>query len=266
MIIGRLVVLLGAIAATPTAAADRASDYLTPHVAVGDRLDSVFSKATAITGDGFSPIVMRISGSASDRIAAVSRDEISEQEHYLYDGRPAGDDEVRVRDQGRTNCVDGKCAVNDQTSAPLFNPYLWGSIPTRLGVGSSWTATIANPWEIGPAGKERVRVARLDRAAGLIALVREGEGTGPSSDDARLTAVPVMAGGKKLTCRLIPGKSHWLGMATIVHGVTWADEIVVERTVELVADSGEHFQGTERVYTLFQRAPAALADPMRPTA
>jgi hypothetical protein len=256
-----------ALAATARAAAEvRAEDYLRPQVVVGDRLDSIFSKTVAITGDGFSPIVKRISGSASDHIAAVSSDEIIEHESYLYDGRPAGEDEVRVRDHGRTNCVDGKCATNDQTSAPLFNPLLWGDVPGQLNVGTSWAVTIDKPWEIGPAGEERIKVTRIDRATGLVALIREGEGTGPSSDDARTSALPVMVGGKTLMCRIVPGKSHWLGMATVIRGVTWADEIVLDRPVELIAESGEHLQGSERIYTLFQRAPTMLDDLTRPRA
>jgi len=234
---------------------ERSADYLTPRVKVGDRLDSIFSKATAITGQGFAPIVMRVSGTASDRIAAVSTDLIAEEEQYLYDGRPGGSDRVEVRDHGRTNCVDGKCLTNDQTSAPLFNPFLWGAIPDRIAVGSTWRGAIAKPWEIGPAGEERVAVTRLDRAGGSITLVREGEGAGPTSDDASRPTVAVLADGKQLNCRIVPGRSHWIGTATIVQGVTLADEIMVERPVELIADSGEHFTGTQRVYTLFLRAP-----------
>lgn len=235
---------------------DRSADYLNPQVKAGDRLDSIFSKATAITGDGFAPIVRRVSGTASDRIAAVSAASIIEEEQYLYDGRPGGSDRVDVRDHGHTNCVDGKCLTNDQTSAPLFNSYLWGVIPDRIALGSTWRATIAKPWEIGPAGEERVTVTRLDRAAGLITLVREGEGAGPSSDDAaRPAPIPVLANGKQLMCRIVPGRSHWIGTATVVRGITLADEIMVERPVDLIADSGEHFAATERVYTIFMRSP-----------
>jgi hypothetical protein len=263
----QLALLAFAVAGAGQAAArGRARDYLAPRVVVGDRLDSIFSKTVAITGQGFAPVVKRVSGSASDRIVAVSPDAIVEQEQYLYDGRPAGDDEVRVRDHGRINCVDGKCAANDQTTAPLFNPLLWGDAPERLRVGTSWNATIAKPWEIGPAGKERLKVARIDRATGLVALIREGEGAGPSSDDANAPTLSVIVGGKALVCRIVPGASHWLGMATVVRGVTWADEIVLERPVDLMAESGEHLRGTERIYTLFQRMPASADDPMRPAA
>jgi len=237
------------------ASGDRSAEYLTPQVKVGDRLDSIFSKATAITGDGFAPIVMRVSGTASDRIAAVSADMIREEEQYLYDGRPGGNDRVDVRDHGHTNCVDDKCLTNDQTSAPLFNSFLWGTIPDRIAVGSKWHATIAKPWEIGPAGEEEVSVTGLDRASGQITLVREGEGDGPSSDDAGRPAIPVLAGGKKLSCRVVFGRAHWIGTTTVVRGVTMADEILVERPVELIADSGEHFTATERVYTIFMRSP-----------
>ena len=241
------------------ASGERSADYLTPQVKLGDRLDSIFSKTVAITGDGFAPIVRRVSGTASDRIAAVSADSIREEEHYLYDGRPGGSDQVDVRDHGRTNCVDGKCATNDQTSAPLFNSFLWGVIPARVAVGSKWHASIAAPWEIGPAGEEEVAVTRLDRDGGLITLVREGQGAGPSSDDGPTPKVEVQAGDKKLTCRIVPGRSHWVGTATVVRGVTLADEIMVERPVELIADSGEHFTATERVYTLFMQSPAPRA-------
>ncbi|HJU26395.1 MAG TPA: hypothetical protein VJ722_06960, partial [Rhodanobacteraceae bacterium] len=137
------------------------------------------------------------------------------------------------------------------TSGLLFNRYLWGEVPDEVEAGSNWTATIGKPWEIGPPGTESVRVLRLDAENGGITLTREGTGAGASSDDARQPQITIATNdGRSLRVKVIPGKSHWSGYTTIRKGVIVGDAILLERPVTLVADTGEKFQGKERVYTL----------------
>ena len=138
-----------------------------------------------------------------------------------------------MRDRGTTFCVDGKCSPNDQTSAPLFNPLLWGAIPASLSKGMSWPATIDRAWEIGPAGTETVRVTALDPAAGLITLERRGQGTGLSSDDAAKRPVMLTISGKPVAATVTPGPSSWQGSLTVIHGKTIADEIKNKISMEL---------------------------------
>lgn len=243
--------LFTSAAAAPAVAADSAATFLKPVVKPGDRLGSVFAKTVAISGEGFDPVVRRVSGSASDTIVAVTDAAITEAETYTYDGFPAGSDTVVVRDHGVTNCVDGTCATNDSTSAPLFDPLLWGNVPAEIAVGSGWDAPIADPWEIGPPGTERVTVERLEPASGLITLTRIGHGTGLSADDKRKSEGTIVSKGRSIKVQVKPGPATWRGKATFRHGVTIADEIVVERPVDLIADTGQVFHGRERVYTLF---------------
>jgi hypothetical protein len=152
---------------------------------------------------------------------------------------------------GITECWNDHCAVNDSTSGLLFNHHLWGDMPGDVQAGSSWTATIAAPWEIGPPGTEQVRVLRLDAANGEITLSREGAGTGNSSDDLRKPDIVITTNdGRTLKFKVIPGGSHWSGYTTIWRGVIVADEILVQRHVTLVAPDGETFEGEQRSYTL----------------
>lgn len=234
------------------AAADSANLYLTPAVHAGDRLDTIFSKAVAITGADFDPLVRRVSGTASDKIETVTPDAIREYESVIYDGYAAGADTVVIRDHGMTDCdTHGKCNTNDSTSAAMFDSLLWGPVPRRVAAGSSWSVQVKTPWEIGPAGKETVSVTRVDPRLGLITLLRTGSGTGLSSDDARRNVFTIVSHGHSLEVKLRPGAATWQGRATFVRGVTVADEITLTRSVELVSDDGRVFHGSERIYTIF---------------
>ncbi|MEQ7874305.1 hypothetical protein ABDK56_09920 [Sphingomonas sp. ASV193] len=230
---------------------------LVPRVKPGERIDTIFSKTVSLSIPGFDPKVSRTSGTDTIVIRSAGPDSIVADESYHYDGTAAGSDVVEVRDAGRTNCVNGKCRTNDQTSAPLFNPLLWGAIPHRLSIGQHWTASIAQPWEIGPSGTEVVAVARLDPGLGLVTLTRQGAGAGLTSDDARMATLTISAGGRAIKVRVVPGQARWTGSATVVRGITLADQIVVERTLDLVTDDGKHIAATQRTYTIFVRAEDA---------
>lgn len=249
---GRLAALLvaGAIG-TPSFAASSGA-YFTPAAKPGQRIGTMFSKAIAITGADFDPLVRRISGTGSYEIEAVKPDEVTVFERYLYDGRPAGSDRLVIRNHGITDCdARGKCATNDSTSATLFDALLWGPIPADIAVGRSWNVPVKTSWEIGPPGVERVSVVRLDPGLGLVTLVRRGHGAGRSSDDAVLDVFSVVSHGHTIRVKLKPGPAAWQGRATFVHGITVTDEIMLTRSVELTSDSGQVFAGNERIYTIF---------------
>jgi hypothetical protein len=236
---------------TPSVAGS-SSVYLAPAVTPGDRLDTIFSKAVAITGADFDPLVRRISGTASDEVTTVAADAITLHEQYLYDGRPAGSGTVTIRNHGITDCdARNKCTTNDSTSASIFDSLLWGPAPDEFAAGSTWSSNVKTSWEIGPPGKEEISVVRLDPGLGLITLAREGSGTGSSSDDAVLNTFTIASHGRSIKVKLIPGPATWHGRATFIHGVTLADEIMLTRSVQLVSDKGQVFHGTERIYTLF---------------
>lgn len=256
-----LIILSVAIAAVSNAAcADSSARYLVPQPKAGEKLTTVFSKAVSIRGEGFDEFVARVSGTATDTILSVKNGVISESSVYRYDGHADGTSTSDIREHGTVYCYEGKCAPNDETSAALFDPLLWGQIPQQITMGTNWTVRIDAPWEIGPKGEEQVRVVRLDRDEALVTLERKGHGDGPSSDDARSAKRTITSQGKTLTVTIIPGPTQWEGLTTVSQGETVSDEIIAQRHVKLVADSGETFEGEERVYTLLIRAPD-VSDP-----
>ncbi|HJU26207.1 MAG TPA: hypothetical protein VJ722_06000 [Rhodanobacteraceae bacterium] len=248
----RLAVAVAALlCASLDASAAPSEHFLRPELEVGEHLTSVFSKAVDIAGPGFQEVVHRTSGTGEEVVTRIDGGDITFRATVRYDGRPVQNGTDKRLADGTTECWNDHCAVNDSTSGLLFNRYLWGEVPDNIEAGSSWTATIGKPWEIGPPGTERVRVLRLDAPNGGITLTREGTGAGASSDDARQPQITITTNdGRSLRVKLIPGESHWSGYTTIRKGVIVGDEILLERPVTLVAGTGEKFQGKERVYTL----------------
>lgn len=235
----------------PRASGASASAYLTPAAKPGDRLDTIFSKAVAITGTDFEPLVRRVSGTASERITTAVSGVITENEQYVYDGGPAGSGPVTIRNHGITDCdARNKCTTNDSSSATTFDALLWGPVPDDVMLGSKWSVQVKAPWELGPPGTEQISVVRLDRTLGLITLERSGSGTGRSSDDTARDTFTIVSHGRSIQVKLNPGPATWHGRATFIHGITVADEIMLTRPVELVSDAGQVFHGTERIYTI----------------
>lgn len=234
--------------------ADPSDTYLKPAVKTGEHLVDVFSKAVSIQGAGFDEYVKRISGGANYTISGVAKDGIIFSSDYRYDGFASGSGSYKALSDGMTNCNQGKCSLDDETSGLLFNPLLWGPVPKDIHVGSSWTVHITQSWEIGPPGTEEVRVVSLDPANGEITLAREGSGSGPSSDDeAREQSnkpVTITKDGKQIEVSVVPGVAHWSGYTTISKGVIVGDVIMVERHVTLVPKTGEKFEAEQRTYTL----------------
>src|SRR6185437_10612746 len=106
-----------------TAVAQPSSSYLSPSLKVGERLSSVFSKAVAITGPGFHDVVGRISGTSEDVVTAIDGKEITFRGEGRYDGQPIQKWIHKWLGDGVTDCWNGQCFLNDQTSGTIFNRY-----------------------------------------------------------------------------------------------------------------------------------------------
>jgi hypothetical protein len=226
--------------------------YLKPDLRIGEQLTHVFSKAVSINGHGFSEYVRRVSGTGDVTVTSIGPEAIVFSASYRYDGRPVGNGEEKRLADGVTGCWDGHCSVNLSTSGTLFNRALWGEAPADIHAGTTWTANIAQPWELGPPGTETVRVVRVEPSAGEIVLVREGSGSGRSTDDGEPgERITITTGdGKPLEVSVVPGRTTWRGRTIVRKGVIVSDTIMVERHVRLVSASGRTFEGEQRSYTL----------------
>lgn len=245
--------------------AESANAYFNPSLKVGEHLSDVFSKTVSIKGERLDEYVHRVGGSGDYTVTGVTPKAIVFDESGRYDGHPTGGvvHGVEILRDGITDCYRGKCSVNDETSGVTFNPLLWGKTPNDIRAGTTWTVTIPKPWEIGPAGTERVRVVRIDPLNNVITLIRNGSGDGPSSDDLadQQSGAPIqitVADGKTIGVSLIPGKSTWSGYTTICKGVIVGDEIMVQRHVTLVSKDGETFEAEQRSYTLLNLSQDTL--------
>lgn len=247
------------------ARAESAEAFLRPELKVGERLSDVFSKTVSTRGTGFKENVDRISGTADYTVTGVTAKATVFDEEDRYDGYPASGPlhDIEILRDGISNCHEGKCRINDQTSGVIFNPLLWGQAPDQLRAGMSWNVTVPKPWEIGPAGAEQVRVLRVDPGNGVVTLSRTGNGAGLSSDDQHRekSGKPMQittTAGKTIEVSVIPGKASWSGYTTIRRGVIVSDVIMVRRHVTLVSRNGDKFEGEQRSYTLLNLSQDAI--------
>ncbi|HET8551973.1 MAG TPA: hypothetical protein VFM97_05805 [Gammaproteobacteria bacterium] len=197
----------------------------------------------------------RVSGTADYVVEKVASDGVVFNETWRVDGNSSGSAKIKLLKDDMTYCRKGHCRIDRETSGLVFNPLLWGDPPANLHAGVTWAATISRPWEIGPPGVEHVRVLRADPVNHQVTLVREGSGDGKSLDDQRLKTITITTStGKSIKVSVIPGKTHWSGYTTICNGIIVGDEIMVERDVTLVTQSGTRFHGKQRAYTLLNLA------------
>lgn len=239
-----------AIASTPGA-------YLTPVFHKGAQLDNVFSRTIAYRAAGYDDNVRRVSGSASYTVLEGSTTQPRLRIDYRYDGLQQGSGTVEFRDHGATSCFNGKCAPNTDASGLAWNPRLWGTPPAALRVGQSWNVDIAAPWELGPAGTQKVTVIALDPASQRITLLREGSGDGAYLGDKLETKLT--RDGQTWPVTVQPGRSHWYGYTTFRAGVVVSDELMVERPVTLVSDKLGRIAASQREYILLDAMPVAAS-------
>lgn len=237
--------------------ADPSALYFASAPKAGDKYYDVFCNIDSIEGMGFDKYVKATGGSTLDTVVSADDLQVEFREEYILDALMRGSDQFELRDGGKTICANGKCRANTSTSSVLFNPLVWGDIPKAVRVGTTWTAAVASPWEIGPAGTETVHVIQIDRANGTIVLERQGSGAGPTNDDLTRKPPIILKDGKPLNVTLTPGATTWTGYTIVRRGVTVSEVIKSERDVTLKTDSGETLTGHERNYTLYNLAPLA---------
>ena len=226
---------------------------LTPKMKVGDRFGDLFSRTIASRVPGYDDIVGRASGNADYTTTAASATSFRFATQGRYDGSPDFSGTTEIRDHGATSCWKEQCSPNLDGSGLLYNPLLWGQPPASLRQGMAWDISIAQPWELGPPGKQHVTVLALDRAHHQVTLQREGAGTGFFDSDAH--QLSLKKGDRKWPVDVTPGQAHWIGRTTFQDGVILSDELLVERPLILTSKELGTVQGTQRQFILLNATP-----------
>jgi len=249
-----LLVLTSSLTLQSVAARELPADaYLKAQLQIGQSFTNVFSRTIAFRAPGWDDLVSRISGTGVYTVTEVAGDRFLFDGKFLYDGRPESKGKTESRDHGRTTCWEGQCSTATDASGLLYNAALWGEPASRLHQGSSWTVDLKEPWELGPAGRQKVLVVFVDPVEHVITLKREGTGTGYFASDKK--QVKLTRDGKAYTMEITPGPSHWAGYTTFRAGIVISDELLVERPVTFTNSELGAIDGTERQYILLNLAP-----------
>nr|WP_295867361.1 hypothetical protein [uncultured Chitinophaga sp.] len=228
------------------------SSFLSPSLSKGDTLANMYSRTIAMTGDGFAPLVLRISGSSTYQVTDNHPTRPVFTETDLYDGRPKASAAAVIGLDGNNSWQD-KPYANTSASGLLYNALIWGQAPAQLREGDSWKHTISVPWELGGPGTQTVTVVALDQRHQTVTLKREGFSEGFYDNDAQQMDITTTEG-KKLRVGVKPGTSHWTGYTTFRQGVVISDALLVTRPVLLSAGE-QHFSGQQRQYILLNAMP-----------
>jgi hypothetical protein len=231
-----------------------ANVYLEPRLQPGQKLSNIFSRTISYHAKGVDDLVRRVSGTATYTMTESSPDKLVFDGTFLYDGKPESKGKTEIRDKGRTVCYDGQCTPATDASGLLYNALLWGSPSGIISKGTQWEVTMAEPWELGPAGKQTVTVVAADALTHSVTLKREGRGEGFFANQAK--QVHLTKEGKTYTADLIPGQSHWTGYTTFREGVVISDELLVERPVTFASKDLGSISGSERQYILLNAMPS----------
>lgn len=242
--------LLAAIVVSMATAVTRPPS-LTPRLALGDTLCVVFSRTISFKVDGYADYVRRISGTASFVVLDTTANHLRFDNQYRFDGLLEGREPIEIRDGGRSQCdSSGACTPITDATGLLYNPLQWGDPPAQLHDGATWTVQIAEPWELGPAGTQRVTARHVDPTSNTVTLEREGQGDGAYAGD-RLQIPLVSKDSVSTPVTVTPGRSHWIGYTTFQRGRVMSDEIVVERPITVTSDKIGRISGVERQYIVF---------------
>lgn len=232
-----------------------AARSLQPNLHVGQHLDNVFSRAVSYKADALDEIVFRVSGTGSYVVTSDSQADWAFDSSFRYDGRPESQGKTEIKDGGRTVCWKEKCSDETDASGPLYNPRIWGEPAGKLHSGMSWSVSISQPWELGPAGQQIVTVVDLDRATHSVTLKREGQGDGYFDNDFK--QLHVTKAGKTYLVDVAPGHAHWVGYTRFREGVVMSDELLVERSVTLKSAELGEIPAQQREYILLNASPSA---------
>lgn len=239
-----------------SAQADRKSDtnFLVPHILVGEHFSNVFSIAQSIKSEGFDELVWRNGGSADYTLTQAGADQaFTFESRDRYDGTPADQAENIIRGGGATSCWKGECRTYTDASGLLYNRLLWGDPPANLKAGMSWKVTIDQAWELGPAGIQTVTVTHIDDTDGTVTLKREGMAAGAFANESG--RVKLVKSGKSFAMDVTPGQAHWSGYTTFRHGVVLSDELLVVRNDGLHSAETGTMKAVTRRYMLLNAAP-----------
>ena len=235
-----------------------AQEYFTLRLQAGQKFANVFSKTVSYEGGGVDGSAESIGGTALYEVVDPSPDhpELNNSSHY--DGRPARQSLVQIRDDGRTVCSlkTGKCRTYLDDSGPMYDAFLWGKPEGKLAPGVSWETRLEIPWELGPAGMQTVTVLRMDPANHEIALKREGSGEGFFRGDQK--QMTVKKNGKEYTVDVTPGTAHWVGITVFSNGLTVSDEMLETRSLTVSSKDFGSAILTERQFTLLNQAAGDL--------
>ncbi|MGA3047661.1 MAG: hypothetical protein ABSD67_13600 [Terracidiphilus sp.] len=233
-----------------------ASKCLDTGMEVSQEIGNVFSRTISFQINGFDPFVRRVSGTGIYKVQQATPQQIVMNSSFLYDGTPASAGETTIKDSGRTICWKGKCSPATDASGVSINPLLWGAPKGKLHVGQSWDVEIADAWELGPAGKQVVKVISVDPANDTITLEREGAGDGDAVNE--IKKLTLVKDKKSYSVEVVPGKVKWSGYTTFRRGVIMSDVLLAERQVTVTSPEMGQSSGTERQYILLNAAPPEL--------
>lgn len=248
----------GALGATAYASSDSidASKCLDTRMEVSQEIGNVFSRTISFQINGFDPFVRRVSGTGIYKVQQATPQQIVMDSSFLYDGNPASTGETTIKDGGRTICWKGTCSPATDASGVSINPILWGAPKGKLRVGQSRDVEIADAWELGPAGKQVVKVISIDSANDTITLEREGAGDGDAENE--IKKLTLVKDKKSYSVEVVPGKVKWSGYTTFRRGVILNDVLLAEREVTIKSPEMGQSNGTERQYILLNAAPPEL--------
>lgn len=233
-----------------------ASRCLETKMEVSQEIGNVFSRAVAFQVNGYDPLVYRVSGTGIYKVERFTPDEIVTNSTFLYDGRAASTGETTIKDGGRTICWKGNCSTATDASGVSINPLFWGTPKGKLHAGQTWEVVISVPWELGPPGKEIVKVISVDPTNDTITLERTGEGEGESVNE--IKQLHLVKDKQTYAVEVSAGKAKWDGLTTFRRGVILSDELLVERPVTVTSKELGQSSGIERQYILLNAAQPDL--------
>ena len=196
-----------------------APNYFQMDLRPNDRIENVFSRSIS------SPIRSRlVAGFGTYRVRDVRAGTVDFDGTYGYYGRKSGrySGGMQQRSDAFYWLTGSKEQKDTDASGPTFNPWLWGTPPSTIQAGATWTARLPQPWEAGPPGAQTVRVLSIDPANDRIVLQRTGSGVGAPRYE-KLTPINGVTPSY--------GTNTWSGVTVIRRGLIESDALVVRRQI-----------------------------------
>ena len=242
---------------TLNAAAQNPDAYFRFKLRPGDRTGTVFMRTIGISGEGFSPLVSRVSGTGDYTVKQAAADSAAFTAVFRVDGHPASTLEVLISDQGRIIAFSGKRSPNYEGSGLAFNAFLRGKPPGALKAGDTWMVTLDHAWESGGPGLQKVTVIYADPQNHTVCLRREGDSEGfYEGESPELT---INKAGQQVKVKIVPGKTHWTGQTIFRNGLVISDELIATRPLDLVAGETT-YRAQQREYMMLNSTGVATAN------